>query len=291
MLPLGDIIRIILHGLLQKVLLLIPVVLPLQESLSPPSWWYAFFDWGAWYYNLDSNRRPNLLWTDYYLYSGWGWLKKLAVHEAEQYTLAARAFLIMVIGPIFYGFSSISGWLNNVDIKVGWTLPSWAASTMAGLWKLWHWLPWEVREGGWNWDGLWDWLVDRAIAIAHNLFDIALDWGWEAVRWVRDTGGHLRTWWLAVQAFVWWLAHDPYGAIASILNIAWPWLVEFKLNPIGWVLGWLSPWWVPLTTFARDCLTYWYNVWGSHAQDLSNFLANPLDFIADRLEQIIESRW
>ena len=290
MLPLGDIIRIILHGVLQKILLLLPVVKPLQESTTPPGWWYAFFGWAAWYYNLDADRRPNAIFIDNYLYCGWGWLKKLAVHESEQFTLAVRGFLISVIGSVLYGFSSVSAWLNNVDLKVGWVLPSWAASAAAGLWKLFHWLPPEIREWGWTWVGIWDRVKDQAIAIAHSLFDRALDWGWEAVQWVWHTGGHLRTWWLAVANFVWWLWTDFYGAIISKLGSAWFWLLDFRNNAKTWIINWLSPWWPRLVTFASSALDFYYNLWGSHAQRLSEFLSSPLDYFYDRAESFIERK-
>lgn len=290
MLPLWDIITIILRGLLQYILFWIPVVKPLQESWNPPSWWYAFWGWGDWRYNLDSDRRPNQTFIEKYLFAGWGWLKKLAVHEAQEFTQVVRNFLVALIGPIFYGFRSVTAWLNNVDLKVGWVLPSWAASAAAGLWRLYHWLPTEIREWGWQWWQVWDKNVDRAVAVARGLFAEAIGWAWTAVTWVWNTGDHLRTWWLTVSAFVWWLWMDFYGAIMSKLGHAWWWLVDFRNNARAWVIGWLAPWWEPLMTFTRDCLWFYYNLWGACAADLGEFLTNPLDFLWDQGEAFLNRK-
>lgn len=290
MLPLGDIIRIIARGLLQKILLLLPLVEPMQESLDPPGWWYEFSDWGTWRYNLDSDWRPNAIFIDAYLFCGWGWLKKLAVYEAGQFTLGVRTFLLYYIGQILHGFSSVSAWLDNVDVKVGWLLPSWAQSTMAGLWRLFYWLPEEIRDWNWSWWAIWDRVKDQAIVIAHGLFDRALDWGWEAVQWVWNTGGQLRNWWQVVSSFVIWLKNDFYGAVVNTLGGIWNWLADFRNNAQIWVINWLSPWWQPLVTFASNALTFYYNLWGAYASELAEFLASPLDYVYDRAEEFISDK-
>jgi len=67
--------------------------------------------------------------------------------------------------------------------------------------------------------------------------------------------------------------------------------VHFRWNPKPYVLAWLGPDIGKLLTFARDCVTFYYNLWGSGWRTLGDFVADPLGFLYSRLEQALTDRW
>jgi len=75
-----------------------------------------------------------------------------------------------------------------------------------------------------------------------------------------------------------------------VLGEAWSFLIWFWSDPTGAIASWLSPYWDVFITFAQDCLDYWYNIWGSYAEELAEFLEDPMEFLWDVGEDWLNQR-
>ncbi|GAI57306.1 unnamed protein product, partial [marine sediment metagenome] len=111
---------------------------------------------------------------------------------------------------------------------------------------------------------LWEWYVEMGVALT--------EW-WE---WARDALSEI--------------VADVYAWLTRSLGAAWDFLVWFWGDPGSALASLLSPWWAKLVTFTTDCLDFWYNLWGSYAEDLAEFLADPLDFLWDHGEAWLNRR-
>ena len=280
-----------LHGLLQKILLWIPVVAPLQEDLYPPVWWYRFRSWHDWRDNLDSDRRPNDTFVNYYIDVAWRILISKINDEAESFANGVQTYILGLLGSIGDGFATFSGWIGSLKEYMGRHLPMWASDLTRGLTTLFQWLPFSIRHNIRTWADIWDWIIDQAISWAKSAYDRTKELFRLVWEWYQSKRVAIDLWWDNWQAWLAQLASDPVGTITALLGATWLWISSYFGDPFGWTRRYLDPEWPTLARFAQDCLVYWYNLWATSASLLSDFLADPLGFIGDRLEQILIDRW
>lgn len=281
----------VIHGIIQTVLLWAPMVTPMSEPFSPPVWWYATNSWADWRDNLDHNRRPNSAFIDRWLHCAWWHMEKATKRLAQGVVDHAKAYLLSLIGYVKSGYRSLGHWVETVSNQVGHYLPSWASSVIGGLWILYWKLPSSIRGATDTWWGIWERIKREVRDWALNHYRNTVQWALDSIRWLQSLGYQVGQWYVAYSGWLRNLAHNTYGVVANALGSTWYGLVGFWQNPYGYILGWLGPNFQAMLTFARDCLWFWYNVWGAYGAILSAFLSNPGRFIGDRLERIIEERW
>lgn len=273
------------HGILQTIGLIVPILQPAMEPIIP----YDFFldcqeFYQAWASLLEEDRRPTQAWIEKY----WDCIWSILIFRLEDriwvITGYATDWVVYVIGEMPEMYTNISAWLNHFLIQIGEVLPSWASDVAAGLTTLWELIPEPIRDGLQTWS---EFLAAAPEAIqewVREFIGWAIDWINELWEWYTGLGQALTTWWQWAQVQLNEIVSDAYGWIVNALGAAWTFLIWFWNNPTGALASWLSPWWSQLVTFATDCLDFWYNLWGSYADELAAFLADPLDFLWERGE-------
>ena len=264
-----DIIGLWWHGLRQTVLYYIPLIKPDRESQVAPTWFVRVFpDW-LWSYYLDADRRPTETFLYNYRYASDVLFKSWLDQLKDQAVLLAVDFVRGFTGIPQFGFVTFSDWIVSIRERVGWWVPHWSASLADGLEFLYLKLPSGVRHNLITWSGLFDDLRESIKEWVRGCYDRAISnigivWGW-----VQDTGGVLKAW------------YDDVGS----------WVSYVRINFTAAVLGALGVVWGRLVTFDRDALDYYYNLWGIYRQELADFISNPLDYLYDRIESFLVSKW
>ena len=259
----------VVHGVTQAVKVVVPLVSPDAENANPPAWWFLYWNWSDWWSNLDSNRRPNLDWCFHWTVGSLRLVGAYAESVADNARDAAKNTVRQWIGYARHGFSNFSDWVDNLWGKIGAASFSWASSlTDAATWLRGR-LPQTIREGLQSWQSIWDGIKNAAIDWARARYEDARAWASGAYTWVLGTGETLRNWHARAQV----------------------WVDDFRQNTYTRVTGLLGATWTRLVTFAGGSLTFWNNLWGSHADDIGKFFGNPLQFLYDRAEDFLVSRW
>ncbi|MBA7568663.1 hypothetical protein ES708_10397 [subsurface metagenome] len=137
-------------------------------------------------------------------------------------------------------------------------MPGWTTNLAAGLDSLYWKLPPSIRGGYGSWSELWD-----------SIKDSVKKWATDSWTWITGDGSLLKGW------------YDNVGIFVS----------DFKEDPAGTIKGLLGETWRKLVTFTRDCLTFYYNLWGSYRQTLADLVADPLGYLWDRAEQFLVDKW
>lgn len=283
-----DIVRWFLHGLLQRILVWIPLVNPLAENrYHPPSWWYDCYGWVDWYYHINEAGQPNEHWCELYISCAWVHIRDHILGKAGEALQGVKDFLLGRIGYVHWAYSSLGSWVDAVSNKVGWSLPSWASSVIGGLWRLWNSLPTGIRNAWTSWDQIWDNIKLAVIRWAQARYEDARRLSFNAWNWLVGIGQQIEQWWRFYSNWLGNLASRPYAVLTQTLGSAWYFLMDFWQNPSQKVISWLGPTWRQLFIFARDCLRFWYNLWGSSASLLVELLDDPLEFVWQRAEHFI----
>jgi len=152
-------------------------------------------------------------------------------------------------------------------------------------------LPYGIRAGWQSWSDLWETIKASVRAWAKDRYDAARAWASDSIQWVRSTGDQLRRWRDQVSSWIDQVRHDPYGYITGYLGSSWTWLLGFSARARATVIEWLGPDWPKLVTFSRDCVSFYYNLWSSSWRVLGDFVADPREFLLDRLESALMDRW
>ena len=265
----ADVVRWMLFGFVQLVRERIPLIDPAPLYFNPPDWWWWWNGWADWYGHVDSRNVPDRAWCESWVRSCWlllerwiDWQINLARSQTEQ---AIRNFT----GRALHNFATISAWVEDVWLKVG-VGRTWFASnlTEAVNWVAGK-LPEGIKQGWQSWDSWLDGLGERVKQWVRTQYDNARAYAIGAYAWVLDRGEALSRWQDSVSGF----------------------LDSFRANPAGVVAAWLGDTWARLATFSRSALQYYYNLWGRHATTLSEFLADPLGFLYDRVEDYLCNKW
>lgn len=279
-----------LHGILQSILLWAPLVEPLKERELPHPWFDPCEIYGLWVYLLDADGRPTAEFMDLYWECLWS---KFRGGIVDQYLTAIFNALLPVwqmFGDLGDEHGTVGEWLWSLWFKIGEVLPDWAFDVASGLIRLWELIPEPIRDGLSTWaefvmgaaETIREWVID--------LLGMTIEWVIELWEWYVEMGITLTEWWEWAHDALTSLIEDAYGWIVTALGEAWAFLVWFWSNPTGAITSWLSPWWAQLVTFATDCLDFWYNLWGSYAEDLADFLSDPMEFLYNLGEDWINER-
>jgi len=266
---LGEITWALLRGIGQLALDLIPLLSPWPEHGPPPNWWWWTCGVQDWYSHRDRNDVPDRAFIESWLRAAWAalghWIEEIGDYARDQAGDRVRGW----IGYVQYGFSNFSQWIQATYLRLGNGMVWWSDTAIHALDKLYQWLPPEIRLGLRSWAATWDWIVDRAKSWVQATYNLAISLGSQAWGWAITTGNRLDGW---------------YQSAHGVLD-------EFRANPSGFILSRLGPTWGLLTGFALSALPFYVGLWGSHASELANFLADPAGWIYDRLEAYLERIW
>ncbi len=127
----------------------------------------------------------------------------------------------------------------------------------------------ELPEWVWQLSGAITTAANGVIAWARARYDDSLAKVATLWTWLQGRGSLLSAW------------YDQIGT----------WIADFAQNPRLVILGVLGGTWARLVTFDGGALSYYYNLWGSYRQTLADFLADPLGYLWDRIEDFILSKW
>lgn len=281
---------IIWHGIIQSCLLWIPLLKPLVEPWIPPWWWVACYGADHWQENLDAEHRPTELFMHYWWRCFWQHVHFLIMLSARWIAEGIIDVALSLLGALNEAYETFAEWIYAISDRIGDYLPDWATSFVDGLLVLWGLLPDAIRDSVQTWADIWEEIKEAIREWARARYDEARLFAYEVWGWYVGIGLTITMWWMSWQGWIVDFFSDVYGTVTQALGAAWLFLVWFWNNPVGAVAVWLAPWWIPLTTFARDCLEFWYNLWGSYAQELADFLEDPLEFLWQRGEAWMNRR-
>ena len=281
----------ILYGLIRYVLSFISWIPTPKVDRGPPSEWYKYASYYQWYWHDDDDGRPTTAWCEVWLEMSFGELAEYATDKARPYVDQVKDWLVRLIGYVRSGFGSMGAWVNWLGGLVGEGVPYFAANLAEAASWLYFRLPEGVRQGWRDWDQTWEWIKESVRQWARSRYDDAVSWAYSAIRWVHDTGEQLRRWRDQVGDWIERVRGDSYGWVTGLLGDAWAWLVGFRQDARSMVLGWLGPDWPRLVTFGRDCVGFYYALWSAGWRVLGEFVADPREFVLDRLESAVLDRW
>lgn len=278
------------HGVIQSALLWIPLLKPLVEDWIPPWWWQICWPGELWQENLDDERRPTEQFMDLYWSCFLSHLQFMINLIAIYFVDEAQSFVLVLLGTLHLGYETFAEWIQGLANRIGAYLPDWATDLVDGLMVLFAMFPETIRESVQTWAEIWEEIRQAVEDWARDRYDQARQFTYDLWRWYVDTAYHAVVWWKQAHGLLNDFLSDVYGFITRFLGEGWTFLVWFWNDPAGALIVWLSPWWAPLVLFATDCLDFWYNLWGSYAQELSDFLADPLEFLWQRGEAWLNRR-
>jgi hypothetical protein len=259
----------LVYGVVQYARYYLPLVDPSPVDFTPPAWWFLFYSQGDWDRGLGSDGVPRLVWIlkwlrgCYQLVGAWveevgAWAFDNALNTVYSWT-----------GLPQHGYPTFRAWLDAIRSRVGTWVPAWASDLADAAVALYFMLPFGIRHARYSWSEFVQGFVDDAVAFLLSWLSDTISWAAQAWAWVGLYGEVIRLWVDGVRA----------------------WLNWFRSNPTEAVEQWLGTDYQRLRLFAQDALTFYYNLWGQFARDLSEFLHYPARFIIDRLEDELIRRW
>lgn len=287
---LWEIVGLILHGLLQYILWLAPLVKPLQEVRWPPWWWLRFWSGADWTYGLDSENRPGQGFIEKYIRAAFSWLKDRILEDAKPYVDSLSRWIRDNLGWLPWGFSSFSAWIFTAFNRIGTVWSRIGDNVGHALTNLWYKIPTAIRENWASWSQLFQDVVDRATDWARARYEDAKNRVYQLFDWWLHLGYNLGTWWQQARGVLDAFRNNPTGFIIARLGPAWNWLIDFRQAARQWVLSWLGTTWTLLSSFAAGPLRFYYDVWGAFRTTLFDFLANPLEFLWDEAEEFLNRK-
>jgi len=210
-----------------------------------------------------------------------------AIEQAGRYTAVAVAVIQRQIGGLLLSYSSFAAWLSSVAARLGGSLPSWASNAIDGLFRLFSWLPPEIRNGAMAWWRLFQNVADRAINWARDRYEQARARAYQVFDWWAHLGHNLGAWWQQARPILDAFRQNPGGFVRGLLGATWNWLLDFCQRPAQLVQSWLGSAWPLLVSFAGGPLRFYYDLWGRWRATLFDFLADPLEFLWERGEDFL----
>ena len=148
-------------------------------------------------------------------------------------------------------------------------MPWWAINLADGVTRLYMWLPSDIRSAATSWyDKLRGW-YDAANAWAWGQFQAAKDWVANNAPWAIDWINFLINW---------------YNAVGQ-------WIVNFRNNPYGTIVGWLGSAWNAWIGIRNEIVNFHNNVWQPFKADMFAFFDHPMLFLYDKTEDYLCERW
>lgn len=286
-----EILGWVFYGAIRYVLFWIPLVTPFRVDVGIPASWWRYNSWSDWEHKDDNNGGPDEHWLNSWFEMVIGEFKRLVIHEANEALSTAKQYLLGLIGGVQAGLGSIGGWAQKLDDWIGGYVPGWAGTIAGGLNWLKVRLPEAIRFGWQSWSELFAGIRQTVYNWAMDRYDLFRAKAEQALNWIVGDGSLLKRWYDRAAGWIDAFRADPYGFVTGLLGGAWTWLLGFRDRGREIVLGWLGPDWPGLLTFARDCLTFYYNLWSLGWRELGEFVADPLGYLYDRAERILIDRW
>jgi len=238
-------------------------------STTAPQWWKD--SWGHsynWYHHLTDGV-PDGAFAWYYRHAARDrysdWLNAMADAVARPLTDA----IYHLLGNIKYGYTRFSDWLTAIRGRVGSWVPWWTTTLAAGMEFLHSLFPLDIRDGIVSW-------YDKFVA----WYNAAISWAqtrYEATRvWVANTGS--------------WLV-SGYNTVRDWYDCSWGWLDDFRYNIYARITAWLGPPWYFLAGAWWELQNFYNTVWVPYRATLHDFLADPLGWLYDRVEDELVRRW
>jgi hypothetical protein len=264
-----DIASWTLHWIVQKILDIVPLVEPAPESSTPPSWWYKHYSYYDYVYALRTGNVPSSELCDRALRCLWlvlgDWVEEVGKWSRDE----ARSWTRVITGFVPSRYSNLAAWSGFLESVTGGWVPNWTTSLASGLARLWYLLPQSVRDGAASWPSLFAQARDDAISYIRSLYDVFTQYAYGAYYYVLTTGEELKQW---------------YNGAHTLLD-------EFRVNPAAFIVARLGDTWSRLSSFDRDALIFYYNLWSLYAKTLAEFLADPLGWLYSRAERFLVERW
>jgi hypothetical protein len=267
------------------------IIEPRHVSRGPPGWWGSVKTWGDWYYCVASDGHPQSCWFSNYIDACWKLLGKWIDEAADDVGDAVSGAVRSWVGYVQGGFSNFSDWIKWLQGLTGGYLPWWASSLADAADRLYWWLPAEIRQGYTSWSDLWEGIKASVRDWARARYDDAKAWADGAWQWVLNQGATLKGWYDAAGAWLDDFRQNASERVRGWLGTAWDWIVGFWNDPYGTITGTLGDSWEALKTAARDALPFWYNLWGSYADEIGAFWGDPLGYLYDRVEDFLSDKW
>jgi len=235
----------------------------------PPQWWldtWHVYDW--WNGNLD-NRVPNTAFVLFYRRAAKDRFEEWIKNAADSIARPLVNAVLWLLGSLLHGYTTFSAWIEAIRHRVGTYVPSWAASLADAAKLLYRWFPAAIRAGASTWNDIWESIKTAVKNWARARFDDAMTWVANNAPWVIDWVNFLGNWYYAAGEWLTAFKEDPYAVIAAALGVAW------------------STW----TGIYNGILNFYNNVWVPYRITLHDFLADPLGWMYDRVEDELVRRW
>lgn len=175
----------------------------------------------------------------------------------------------LILGPLLHAYTSFSNWIESIRNIVGTYVPWWTTTLAAGLVWLRLRFPTAIRDATSSWDDIWDGIKAAVADWAKLRFDAAVAAGTDAWDWVFSTGEWLNNWWLGIREF----------------------LDDFFTFHVARVQEWLGDPWAFLAGAWPELRIFYNAVWVPFGVTLYEFLADPLLWIYDRIEDELIRQW
>jgi len=235
----------------------------------PPQWWLDTWHVYAWWNDNLDDRVPNTAFVLYYRRAAKDrfedWIKNAADSIARPLVNA----VLWLLGSLLHGYTTFSAWINAIRARVGTYIPWWATSLANAAMRLYHWLPLAVRQATATWSDIWEGIKAAVKDWARARFDAAMTWVANTAPWVFAWVDYLSTWYYATGEWLTNFKNNPYSVMVAILGTAWS--------------TWMS--------IYVGILNFYNNVWVPYKITLHDFLADPLGWVYDRVEDELIRRW
>lgn len=273
------------------IFILVPGLSPPYQSVHPPSWFQYTYKDQVWKDNLDSNNRPTLNFCKYYIRAVWNYFLHRIQGQWEDAIGGAQRVIMNGLGALRHGYGTYSDWIEGVFARVGQGALTWADDLLAAANRLYLWLPEGIRQGLHSWEDIFLYWYGQAKLWVVQQFGSALAAASNAWDWVVASGQAIKAWYEHVRTWVLDWAENAGERVWGLLGAAGRWLLSAWGDPWGTITGILGPAWSSLVSWADGPLNYYYNLWGSYATMLGEFLADPLGWLYDRAETELVRRW
>lgn len=235
----------------------------------PPQWWLDTWHRYAWWNNNLVDHRPNTAFVLFYRRAAKDRFSDWIEDAADRIASPLFDAINTLLGAIPQAVVTFSDWIKLVSSRVGTWIPIWTTNLATGLNYLKMKLPQSIFSPPYTWTSIWDSIKTAVKDWAEDRFDAAMTWVANNAPWVVDWIDFLATWYYAAGEWLTAFKEDPYTVIAAALGVAW------------------STW-----TGIYSSINDFYNTcWVPYKITLHDFLADPLGWVYDRVEDELCRRW